>query len=57
MQLRQQTLNKHLNALKKIAEEFNLAVVIVNQVTADPVSDLNPILGLFQNAYFHCLSV
>lgn len=33
---RQQKLNKHLAALKKIAEEFNVAILIVNQVTADP---------------------
>lgn len=43
---RQQKLGRHLSALKKcisiqtisciVAEEFNVAVVIVNQVTADP---------------------
>ncbi|KAK8825871.1 hypothetical protein WA577_001040 [Blastocystis sp. JDR] len=33
---RQQKLGRHLSALKKLAEEFNVAVVIVNQVTADP---------------------
>jgi RecA/RadA recombinase len=33
---RQQKLNKHMSALKALAKEFNLAVVIVNQVMADP---------------------
>ncbi|CBK21274.2 uncharacterized protein [Blastocystis hominis] len=33
---RQQKLGRHLSALKKLAEEFNVAVVIINQVTADP---------------------
>ncbi|KAK8804129.1 hypothetical protein WA171_000222 [Blastocystis sp. BT1] len=33
---RQQKLGRHLSALKKLAEEFNVAVLIINQVTADP---------------------
>ena len=33
---RQQTLNKHLSSLMKLAGEHNVAVVIVNQVMADP---------------------
>jgi len=33
---RQQKLNRHLADLKKLAEEFNVAILIVNQVTADP---------------------
>jgi RecA/RadA recombinase len=33
---RQQKLNQHLTTLKNHAKEFNFAVVIVNQVMADP---------------------
>mmetsp|Transcript_16009 Transcript_16009/g.23748 ORF Transcript_16009/g.23748 Transcript_16009/m.23748 type:complete len:345 (+) Transcript_16009:104-1138(+) len=33
---RQQKLNKHLVSLKNLATEFNLAVVLVNQVMSDP---------------------
>jgi len=33
---RQQKLGKMLNRLTKVAEEFNVAVVITNQVSADP---------------------
>ncbi|KAG5179461.1 DMC1-like protein [Tribonema minus] len=33
---RQQKLNKHMTSLKNIAREFNAAVVIINQVMADP---------------------
>eukprot|EP00127_Corallochytrium_limacisporum_P006486 Clim_evm17s229 gene=Clim_evmTU17s229 len=33
---RQQRLNQHLARLCRLAEEFNLAVVITNQMTADP---------------------
>ncbi|CAE7735421.1 LIM15 [Symbiodinium sp. KB8] len=33
---RQQKMGKHMSLLKKIAEEFNIAVLIVNQVQADP---------------------
>ena len=33
---RQQRLGKHLSDLTKLAEEFNLAVLVVNQVMADP---------------------
>ena len=33
---RQQRLNQYLMQLKKMAEEFNLAVLLVNQVTANP---------------------
>jgi meiotic recombination protein DMC1 len=35
---RQQRLNQYLSGLKKIAEEFSVAVVLVNQVTANPDS-------------------
>jgi len=35
---RQQRLNQYLSGLKKIAEEFAVAVVLVNQVTASPDS-------------------
>jgi len=37
---RQQLLNKVLNRLQKLSEQFNLAVYITNQVTADPGSTL-----------------
>jgi meiotic recombination protein DMC1 len=33
---RQQTLNQFLSRLRKIAEEFNVAVVLTNQVQSDP---------------------
>lgn len=33
---RQQTLGKFLSSLRKLSEEFNVAVVITNQVVADP---------------------
>ena len=33
---RQQVLNKVLSRLQKISEQFNVAVFITNQVTADP---------------------
>nr|CCA26041.1 DNA repair and recombination protein radA putative [Albugo laibachii Nc14] len=33
---RQQRLNQHLIQLIKLAEEFNIAVLVVNQVMADP---------------------
>ena len=33
---RQQLLSQHLHHLKKLAIEFQVAVVLVNQVTADP---------------------
>ena len=33
---RQQVLNKVLNRLQKLSEQFNIAVYITNQVTADP---------------------
>ena len=33
---RQQNLNHHLSQLLKIAEEFNIAVFVTNQVTANP---------------------
>jgi DNA repair protein RadA len=33
---RQQKLNKHLHALQRLADAFNLAVYITNQVMADP---------------------
>ena len=33
---RQQKLGQHLAQLTRIAEEFNIAVLIINQVTADP---------------------
>ena len=33
---RQQKLGKHLNTLMKVSEEFNIAVVITNQVMSDP---------------------
>ncbi|RMX64036.1 hypothetical protein DD238_005855 [Peronospora effusa] len=33
---RQQRLNQHLVRLVKHAEEFNIAVLVVNQVMADP---------------------
>jgi len=33
---RQQKLGGHIHELRKIAEEFNIAVVVTNQVTADP---------------------
>jgi DNA repair protein RadA len=33
---RQQKLNKHIHALLKLAEQFNLAVYITNQVMANP---------------------
>lgn len=33
---RQQVLNKVLNRLQKLAEQFNIAIYITNQVTADP---------------------
>ena len=33
---RQQKLGKHMATLTKLAEEFNVAVLIINQVTADP---------------------
>jgi RecA/RadA recombinase len=39
--IRQQTLNKHLNDIKKLANEFNLAVVITNQVSAKPDSTMS----------------
>lgn len=35
---RQQRLNQYLGTLKKIAEEFSVAVVLINQVTANPDS-------------------
>eukprot|EP01022_Parablepharisma_sp_SALTPOND_P021616 TRINITY_DN4304_c0_g1_i1.p2 TRINITY_DN4304_c0_g1~~TRINITY_DN4304_c0_g1_i1.p2 ORF type:complete len:390 (+),score=49.60 TRINITY_DN4304_c0_g1_i1:139-1308(+) len=37
---RQQVLNKVLNRLQKLAEQFNIAVYLTNQVTADPGSAL-----------------
>lgn len=53
---RQQKLGRHLSALKKrtpirtisqvVAEEFNVAVVIVNQVTADPGAAAMVLLSL-----------
>jgi meiotic recombination protein DMC1 len=33
---RQQKLGKHLNTLMKVSEEFNLAVIVTNQVMSDP---------------------
>ena len=33
---RQQKLGQHLSELTKIAEEFNIAVVVINQCMADP---------------------
>lgn len=33
---RQQKLSTHLSSLVRLAEEFNIAVLIVNQVSADP---------------------
>eukprot|EP01051_Picozoa_sp_SAG22_P015497 SAG22_NODE_2032_length_3108_cov_2.267531_2_plen_232_part_00 len=33
---RQQKLNKYLSKLTKLADEFNIAIFITNQVTADP---------------------
>lgn len=33
---RQQLLGKHLAQLVKLAEEFNIAVLVVNQCMADP---------------------
>lgn len=33
---RQQTLNKHMHALQRLAERHNLAVFVTNQVMADP---------------------
>jgi RecA/RadA recombinase len=35
---RQQKLGQHLSQLVKLAEEFNIAVVVINQCMADPVS-------------------
>ncbi|EEY68784.1 DNA repair and recombination protein radA, putative [Phytophthora infestans T30-4] len=37
---RQQRLNQHLARLVKHAEEFNIAVLVVNQVMADPVANV-----------------
>ena len=37
---RQQVLNKVLNRLQKLSEQFNIAIYITNQVTADPGSTL-----------------
>jgi len=37
---RQQVLNKVLNRLQKLAEQFNIAVYMTNQVTADPGSTM-----------------
>ena len=39
--IRQQTLNKHLNDIKKLAMEFNLGVVFTNQVSAKPDSTMS----------------
>jgi meiotic recombination protein DMC1 len=37
-----QKLNQFLGRLQKLSEEFNLAVVLTNQVQADPgVSEMN----------------
>jgi DNA repair protein RadA len=33
---RQQRINKHLHALMRLAESYNLAIYITNQVMADP---------------------
>lgn len=33
---RQQRLNKHLSQLTKLANEYNIAILLTNQVTADP---------------------
>lgn len=43
---RQQRLNQHLMRLVKHAEEFNIAVVLINQVMADPgaVSMFGPVV-------------
>eukprot|EP00826_Nyctotherus_ovalis_P030030 TRINITY_DN2383_c0_g3_i4.p1 TRINITY_DN2383_c0_g3~~TRINITY_DN2383_c0_g3_i4.p1 ORF type:complete len:361 (-),score=63.17 TRINITY_DN2383_c0_g3_i4:750-1832(-) len=37
---RQQLLNKTLNKLQKLSEQFNIAIYLTNQVTADPGSTL-----------------
>jgi len=34
--LRQQKLNKHLHQLQRLADAFNIAVYVTNQVMADP---------------------
>ena len=34
--LRQQKLNKHLHQLQRLADAYNLAVYVTNQVMADP---------------------
>ena len=39
--IRQQTLNKHLNDIKKLTNEFNIAVVFTNQVSAKPDSTMS----------------
>lgn len=43
---RQQRLNQHLGRLVKHAEEFNIAILLVNQVMADPgaVSMFGPVV-------------
>ena len=37
---RQQVLNRVLNRVQKISEQFNIAVFITNQVTADPAGGM-----------------
>ena len=44
---RQQKLNTMLNRLMKIAEEFNVAVFITNQMTSDPGATMSFMAGLF----------
>ena len=36
LSIRQQLLGRHLHDLQRIADEFNIAVVVTNQMTADP---------------------
>ena len=47
MSERQQKLGRHLSQLVRMAEEFNVAVVVINQCMADPgaMSMFGPVGG------------
>ena len=49
--VRQQKLNQHLHALQQIANTYNVAVFITNQVQAKPIHSLEVLLKLLVDMF------